>query len=294
VLQAGDLVARGRATPGGSRQGLGTLELERVDFGRSNLENVSVKLGDDGIDVVIGRGILDAEPFLADDEAEEVSQDESSAPRSFEPLSIHAPDLRTLYFAEERHLQQVNLELRRTRAGWETIRLSGSIPRQYWSPREASDAAQVIPAAAGDAPPLTQTAELDRRFLQLSYAPDASGSGQRLLAQSDDLGALLRATNITDTVVGGRIEVTGGSDGPTPTHPIRAKVQARDFVMVKAPALAKLLTVQRRGRRGGVRGDRSRAWRRGPAPHAEGKTLTRRVPRRARPAAWDSAEAGRP
>jgi hypothetical protein len=148
-----------------------------------------------------------------------------------------------LYFAEERHLEQVNLELRRTRAGWETIRLSGSIPRQYWSPREASDSGKVIPAAAGDTPAQAQTAELDRRYLQLSFAPDASGSGQRLLAQSDDLGALLRATNITDTVVGGRIEVTGSSAGPTPTHPIHAKVQARDFVMVKAPVLAKLLTV---------------------------------------------------
>jgi hypothetical protein len=248
VLQAGDLVVRGKATPGGSRQGLGSIELERAAFGRSNLENVSVQLGENGIDVEIGSGILDAEPFLADDEtpqekAGEPSPSESAEPRSFEPLSIHAPELRTLYFAEERHLEQVNLELRRTRAGWETIRLSGSIPRQYWSPREASESGKVIPAAAGDALAQAETAELDRRYLQLSFAPDASGSGQRLLAQSDDLGALLRATNITDTVVGGRIEVTGSSDGPTPTHPIHAKVQARDFVLVKAPVLAKLLTV---------------------------------------------------
>lgn len=243
VLQAGDLVARGNAMPGGDRRGLGSIELERVSFGRSNLENVTVDLGDDGIAVAIGSGVLDAEPFLNDEADEEPAQFEAPAPRSFEPLSVLAPDLRTLYFAEERQLEQVNLELRRTRAGWETIRLSGSIPRQYWSPREASDSGEVIPAAANATPPTVQTAQLDRRYLQLSFAPDASGSGQRLLAQSDDLGALLRATNITDTVVGGRIEVTGRSDGPTPTHPIHATVQARDFVMVKAPVLAKLLTV---------------------------------------------------
>jgi hypothetical protein len=116
VLQAGDLVARGKATPGAGREGLGSIELERVAFGRSNLENVSVELSDAGIDAAIGSGVLDAEPFLADDEAEETAQSDSAEPRSFEPLRIHAPDLRMLYFAEERHLEQVNLELRRVAA----------------------------------------------------------------------------------------------------------------------------------------------------------------------------------
>jgi len=100
-----------------------------------------------------------------------------------------------------------------------------------------------VPTASGGAAPLTTPAELNRRYLQFSFAADSTGKGQRLLAQSDDLGALLRATNIADTVVGGRIQITGQSDGPSPTYPITAKVAARDFVMVKAPALAKLLTV---------------------------------------------------
>ena len=257
VLQAGDLVARGKARPRADREGLGEIDLERVSFGRSNLQDVFVKLGDDGsTTVTIGQGTLDAEPFLSDDTAPEdgppspddtaqtTAAEAGAAPRSFQPLDVRAPNLRLLYFGEEQRLEQVNLELRRGRAGWETIRLSGSIPEQYWSPRrEAAADATVSPAAAEDAQPQAVTAELTRRYLQLSFAPDAAGGGQRLLAQSDDLGALLRATNITDTVVGGRIQVTGYSDGPTPTHPIIASVQARDFVMVKAPALAKLLTV---------------------------------------------------
>ena len=246
VLQAGDLTARGRATPGRNRAGLGAIELERVAFGRSSLQNVAMQLDEDGIDVTIGQGTLDAEPFLTDDTAaaEEAPAEEAAAaeavgqpgPRSFEPLSVRAPDLDVLYFAEERRLERVNLELRRRTTGWETIRLSGSIPEQYWSPEST-------PPAAEDQAESNVTAELNRRYLQLSFAPDAAGSGQRLLAQSDDLGALLRATNIADTVVGGRIQVTGQSDGPSPTHPIVAEVQARDFTMVNAPAMAKLLTV---------------------------------------------------
>ncbi len=248
VLQAGDLVARGSATPGRDREGLAGIELERIAFGRSDLQGVSVQMGDDGIDVAIGEGTLDAEPFLAGDEAEEPEPVQEAAagdegPRNFEPLTVRAPSLRMLYFAEEHGLEQVNLELRRGRQGWETIRLSGSIPQQYWSPRRASAEEAVPPNPASGTQPQPVAAELSRRYLQLSFAPDASGSGQRLLAQSDDLGALLRATDITDTVVGGRVQVTGSSAGPTPTHPITATVQARDFVMVKAPVLAKLLTV---------------------------------------------------
>lgn len=257
VMQAGDLALRGSATPGAGGEGLSEIALEHVSFGRSSLQDVAVTLNEAGTVVSIGQGTLDAEPFLAGDEAADEAAGEVTetaagqdaappAPRSFEPLEVRAPDLRMLYFGEEQRLEQVNLELRRTRAGWETIRLSGSIPEQYWSPRREAAALkqEVSPVSAAAAAAVQPVAaELTRRYLQLSFAPDASGSGQRLLAQSDDLGALLRATNITDTVVGGRIQVTGHSDGPTPTHPIHAKVEARDFVMVNAPAMAKLLTV---------------------------------------------------
>jgi hypothetical protein len=241
-------VARGRARPGRNREGLGEIELERVAFGRSDLQAVAVQLDEDGIDVAIGRGILDAEPFLEDEAGAEV-EPPAPAARSYEPLSVRAPDLEVLYFAEDRRLERVNLELRRTTSGWQTIRLSGSIPEQYWSRREPKPAepepleTQAGADSEGPAEPPPVTAELNRRYLQMSFAPDAAGSGQRLLAQSDDLGALLRATNITDTVVGGRIQVTGQSEGPSPAHPITAKVQARDFTMVNAPAMAKLLTV---------------------------------------------------
>ncbi|GAB4373044.1 MAG: AsmA-like C-terminal domain-containing protein [Kiloniellaceae bacterium] len=255
VMQAGDLALRGSATPGAGGEGLGEIALEHVSFGRSSLQNVAVSLGEAGTVVSIGQGTLDAEPFLSgDEEADEAAgtvaetaagRDGPPAPRSFEPLQVRAPDLRMLYFGEEQRLEQVNLELRRGRAGWETIRLSGSIPQQYWSPRrEAAALKQTVSPVSADAAAVQPVAaELTRRYLQLSFAPDATGSGQRLLAQSDDLGALLRATNITDTVVGGRIQVTGHSDGPSPSHPIHAKVEARDFVMVNAPAMAKLLTV---------------------------------------------------
>src|SRR3546814_548635 len=207
------LVARGNATPAGDGEGLAAIALERIAFGRSDLQDVSVVLGDDGVHAAIRTGTLDAEPFLSGDAGEAEAAAEAPS-RSFTPLSVLAPNLRVLYFAGDRRLEQVNLELRRGRLGWETIRVSGSIPEQYWSPRPvpapdaAPDAASAPDsgpntepntepdATAGPppdaAPPPAPAAELTRRYLQFSFAPDAAGGGQHLLAQSDDLGALLR------------------------------------------------------------------------------------------------------
>ncbi|MFN4764709.1 hypothetical protein ACKGJN_16395, partial [Gillisia sp. Q332] len=178
VMQAGDLALRGSAMPGAGGEGLGEIALEHVSFGRSNLQDVAVTLNDAGIVVSIGQGTLDAEPFLSGDDNEaDASGDEQETvaetvggenadvpePRSFEPLEVLAPNLRLLYFGEEQRLEQVNLELRRGRAGWETIRLSGSIPEQYWSPRREAAAAEKlspVSAAAGAAQPIA--AELTR------------------------------------------------------------------------------------------------------------------------------------
>lgn len=255
VLQAGDLVARGQARPGPDRQGVGWARFDRLAFGRTDLQNVVFEQVDGSIAVEVENGVLDVQPFVEEEDATDTPKAAGEAeqtpggaaavesPREFVPLSVRAPNLERLYFFDDRRLEQVNLELVRSRGGWETIRLSGSIPEQYWSPRDAPEEPSGEQGDQNAADPAEPPVTLDRRYLQFSLAPDASSNGLRLLARSDDLGALLRATNITDTIIGGSIRIIGSSAGPTPTHPIYAKVVARDFVMVKAPALAKLLTV---------------------------------------------------
>src|SRR3546814_18792343 len=105
------------------------------DVCSSDLQDVAVTLGEDGVHAVLGAGSLDAGPFLSGDATE--AEAPAPAPSSFEPLSISAPHLRVLYFAEERRLEQVNLQLLRGLLGWETIRVSGRIPQGDWSPRES-------------------------------------------------------------------------------------------------------------------------------------------------------------
>src|SRR3546814_15646485 len=118
VLQAGDLVARGNATPAGDGEGLAAIALERIAFGRSDLQDVSVVLGDDGVHAAIRTGTLDAEPFLSGDAGEAEAAAESPS-RRFPPLSVPAPNLRVLSFPGAPRVDQVNLEPPRRPLGWE-------------------------------------------------------------------------------------------------------------------------------------------------------------------------------
>jgi hypothetical protein len=57
------------------------------------------------------------------------------------------------------------------------------------------------------------------------------------------MGAALRALGKFDTIHGGRVAIVGTSAGPVPNAPLDARIEARDYVLVDAPAMVRLLTV---------------------------------------------------
>lgn len=64
----------------------------------------------------------------------------------------------------------------------------------------------------------------------------------RFDATTDDTGALLRALDVRDTVKGGRMHVTGRSDGPLPKHDLKGRIDVDNYTLVGAPSLASVLT----------------------------------------------------
>jgi len=60
---------------------------------------------------------------------------------------------------------------------------------------------------------------------------------------SPDAGAVLRATDLYDNVMGGSLSVTALYDDRNPARPLTGKAEMKDFQLAKAPVLAKLLTV---------------------------------------------------
>ena len=83
---------------------------------------------------------------------------------------------------------------------------------------------------------------LQERVFYLDYRAKEKG-GYGLEVATGDLGAFLRALDLRDTIRGGHLRISGKSDGPIPTHPLTARIEADDYVMVGAPILASMLSV---------------------------------------------------
>ncbi len=69
------------------------------------------------------------------------------------------------------------------------------------------------------------------------------GKGRKLLVESNDAGRVLRAFDIAENFIGGSLVVKGTYDDSLPDPPLTGRVRIKSYRVVKAPVLAKLLTV---------------------------------------------------
>lgn len=243
-IAAGTLVVRGRGKFDGRDGKLGSLLLEELAFDRTELSVVTVELSRDGFDIEIGGGVLDAAPFLSGDaeakdepgkKTPDKSEDGAGArPAPVEdrlPFRLSARNLDAVHITPERYLEAVTLNLERVGRGWRRFGLDGRVPRALWYAERPE----------GMKPPETSGEPADKT-LRIDYRPAPDG-GQTLLVTSNDMGAVLRALDILDTLDGGRLEIVGRSSGPMPGHVLEARIEAKDYVLIEAPTLAKLLSV---------------------------------------------------
>ena len=240
------MIGKGSFNPDGSA--LSALTLTELAFNGTSLTEVEVDLRGPGPAIRVGGGILDAEPFLGrdDDESDAEGQiaeadsgqaetDATADDAPLTPFSLSARRLDAVYFGSDRFLQNVDLDLEQGALGWERIALLGEVPPSLWRSAQVDD--------DGEDDAEDPEAEDDgAKLLRINFGPDESG-GNRLLIKAEDMGAVLRALDTLDTVNGGRLEVVGQSTGPIPTHPLSARIEAHDYVVVDAPVLARLLTV---------------------------------------------------
>ncbi|MHA1113946.1 MAG: YhdP family protein, partial [Alphaproteobacteria bacterium] len=68
--------------------------------------------------------------------------------------------------------------------------------------------------------------------------------GRRALAvRAGDAGAVFKAIGITDKIRGGQIEIAGYFDDRQPGSPLAARAEAKNFRLIKAPIMTKLLSI---------------------------------------------------
>ena len=91
-----------------------------------------------------------------------------------------------------------------------------------------------------------QNARIDARFvngheLSLRFGNDAGKRGLSFV--SDDLGSTLSLFDVTNNIVGGRIAVTGRVSDAAGKRVLRGHLDGDDYNLIRAPALAKVLSL---------------------------------------------------
>jgi len=234
-VEAGAMRARGNAAFDPSGTTLDKISFSDLALDATVLSGVDLDFSQRAVEVRIEGGVLDVTPWLTDEpEQRERASSSSSNPNEipleteYAPLTFSAQNLDAMIFGPDRYLEQVNVNLVRSVRGWEKAAMNGSVPRSLWRSDKGESGADL----SGDSP----------KAFKLDYGP-ASGGGKRLLITFKDMGAVLRALDIVDTVNGGSMEIVGTSLGPLPDAKLNARIEGRDYVLVGASSMARLLTL---------------------------------------------------
>ena len=179
-------------------------------------------------------------------------------PYVFVPFALKAPRLDRIQFGSGRFIESAAVELRRGRKGWQRIAVDALLPRHLWSPEPPpvprrklrtrgtesldDELPEVVGAPSPDEEAQNPPSEAKPRMLRIDYGSKEGGTFG-FVFESNDMGAALRALDIFDTIQGGRVAVVGTSAGPVPNAPLAARIEARDYILVHAPAMVSLLTV---------------------------------------------------
>ncbi len=133
------------------------------------------------------------------------------SPDTGPPLQIDARVARlVLGPSAHRELRDVTATLQRGRSGWQTVKING--------------------------------AYANGTRLGVSIMPSADGA-RRLHVESDNLGASLALFGIADNVVGGKLTIDGTVIEAAGHQIVHAHIDGSDYNLVRAPALAKLLSL---------------------------------------------------
>ncbi|HVR68958.1 MAG TPA: AsmA-like C-terminal domain-containing protein [Verrucomicrobiae bacterium] len=204
ALAAGDLVIDGSAKFTAETGEPARLEFSRVNIGRSRLRDVTADFSPGYPDIVIGGGEFDAESLLGGDKEKDKEDEPTPA------FALRADRLDKIFLKEKRELKDVSVQMRHDAEWWDLIDMKAIVP-------------------AGGA-------------VTLHYGP-SEGARHILHVDSADAGAFLAALGISQSVRGGSLLINAEAHDNEPHRPLKGGVLIKDFRMVDAPVLARLLTM---------------------------------------------------
>ena len=222
LLEAGTLKTRGSAQFNGTT--MVRADFPHVVFGTSDFRDMVLQPLNPGLAITIGDGFLDASPmwqFWTDQST--ASKTHGTPSTATLPLQLHIPRLHRVQMAPGRFLRNVSAYLAWNGSGFSAITASGRVPAELTRQRNGQ----------------LSNPHSDATTFAFHYLPTAQRT-PHLSLQSNDIGAVLRALDLSDNLSGGHVNLTGHTspDGVS----INTKLHASQFTVHKqVPIIAQVL-----------------------------------------------------
>jgi hypothetical protein len=200
-------VLSGRFTADG--KGIERIDIHRLRLGDSDLAGMVARRAEGGWRADIHAAILDARPLLKDaNGAAATKPDADDAAASSPPLAVNAR-IGRLLLGPRRELRHVDASILRDEGEWRSAQIDARDP--------------------------------DGGALWLRLGED--GNGRRLMFQTDDLGAVLKLLDVTDTIAGGRLRIDGvlSREGGKPV--LRAHFEGTDYTVRNSSTALRVLSL---------------------------------------------------
>ncbi|HEC14805.1 MAG TPA: hypothetical protein ENI72_03510, partial [Rhodospirillales bacterium] len=206
-IYAGDMALAGRASYAADGTGLSRVELKQISYGKTDMSGVLIPADDGSWTVSFYGASFDMEPFLDELLREEPANAEGGLARMRFSMSV---DVGRVWLGKGRALDGVVGTFSRADNKWRSMSVDG---------RTGSNSPFKIKIMPG-------------------------GKGARVLnITAKDAGAFIKAFGYYDDMVGGTLSITGTFNDRQPGSPLQGKLLVRNYRVIKAPALARLVSI---------------------------------------------------
>ncbi len=179
-----------------------------LTLAKTRLENLALDFTGERINIHIGGGEFDAQPFLGKTALSDQSAPEDGKPGR--PYTVVADHLDRIVIGPDREIDNVRFTFDNDGLHWQKLEANGT--------------------PHGGQP------------MTFSWLP-ADNATHRLSITAADAGAALKFLGVINDVVGGKLTITGTASDSDPKRAIKGHVEVSEYRLVNQSALVRLLTI---------------------------------------------------
>lgn len=212
AVAAGDMTIKGRAVYAADGSGLDRIEVDRVKYGRTDTALAVKQRTDGGWNMDFKGTSFDFGPLWSQVLRGGASGAEQETAANLKLGVAFALD--RVWMGEDRSFEGVEGAFRHDGKHWRTATARGRVGKA------------------------------DKPFaFDIKPAPGREAEERVLTLNAEDAGAMLQALDFYDNMIGGNLEIFGSYRDRDAGEPLVGRVVARDYRIVNAPLLARLLSV---------------------------------------------------